>query len=30
MIETDFAAKVGDKFDKMIDVGTAHPVTEDS
>ena len=30
MIETDFAAKVGDKFDKMIDTATARPVTEGS
>ena len=30
MIETDFAAKVGGKFNKMIDTATAHPVTEDS
>ena len=30
MIETDFAAKVGDKFDKLIDTATARPVTESS
>ena len=30
MIETDFAAKVGGKFDKMIDPATARPVTEGS
>ena len=30
MIETDFAAKVGDKFDKMITTVTVRPVTESS
>ena len=30
IIETDFAAKVGNKFDKMIDTTTTQPVTEDS
>ena len=29
-IETDFAAKVGGKFDKMIATATALPVTEGS
>ena len=30
MIETDFAAKIGDKFNKMITTVTVRPVTEES
>ena len=29
-IEADFKAKVGGKFDKLIDTATARPVTESS